>query len=494
MELASFPVTIIETTMNRILSLVLLFIIPALALAQPERHELGRRLRLFEEAWEAQKDPTIRKDPAAKMNAAVMSFFALRLGDAGRALDQGIGVLQSVGGNTTLTELRSLWVKADSHWLDASTQQLKLKLDHFYAIKDPKQGTIDLDYQWAPWRSQNPQSFWRRRQAVTIPSEYDLQTPGKEGDYFLRILLKVGNQDQIISNYFIVSLSKNRDQRLAQLKEAIAKWPTPYATSDEVSVSLNLRVLERLAKGETLETDYPADRLLTECEEAVAAIAKKEPYYRTGKLGQFWMGVRTPSKNIVPLRIQTVEVKSGQKVPVVLALHGAGGSENLFFDGYGNGKVAKLAKEKGWFVVAPRNSLTKAGHADTIAELAKVFPEIDTNQVFVVGHSMGAAEAIREANATPGKFAAVAALGGGGSPKPAKDQTEAFKKLPFYVGVGENDFAGTQAEALSKNLKKAGADDVTFKRYPGIEHMIIVQEALPEVFQFFEGVQKGKMK
>jgi predicted peptidase len=136
--------------------------------------------------------------------------------------------------------------------------------------------------------------------------------------------------------------------------------------------------------------------------------------------------------------------------------------------------------------------LTKAGHAETIAELAKVFPEIDTNQVFVVGHSMGAAEAIREANATPGKFAALAALGGGGSPKPAKDQAEAFKKLPFYVGVGENDFGTAQAEALSKSLKKQGAENITFKRYPGIEHMIIVQEALPEVFQFFEGVQKVK--
>ncbi|HQR07898.1 MAG TPA: dienelactone hydrolase family protein [Gemmatales bacterium] len=495
--------------MLRLLSLILFLFIPTLALAQPERHELGRRLRLFEEAWEAQKDAAIRKEPAANMNAAVMLFFGLRLGEAGRALDQGLVKLQGIEERDVrlTTNLRCLWLKADSHWLELSTKTLKVKVDRFYPLEEPRINEVSYAYSWVPKnkpvvemtdnsRVRDDQVIDGVSKTAFIPGEIELTIPEKVGDYTLRFAWKaLGNgEPHIAAEYCTISLSKNRDQRLSQLKEAVAKWPTPYATSDEVSVSLNVKVLERLAKGETLETDYAADRLLKECEEAVVAIAKKEPYYHTSKVGQFWMGVQTPTKKIVPLRIQTVKVKPGQKVPVVLALHGAGGSENLFFDGYGNGKVAKLAQQKGWFVVAPRNSLTKAGHAETITELAKLFPEIDTNQVFVVGHSMGAAEAIREANATPGKFAAVAALGGGGSPKPVKDQGEAFKKLPFYVGVGENDFASSQAEALSENLKKAGADEVTFKRYPAIEHMIIVQEALPEVFQFFEVVQKARTK
>lgn len=493
--------------MYRILSFFLVLFIHNIAVAQPERHELGRRLRLFEQAWEAQKDANIRKEPAVNMNKAVMSFFGLQLGEAGKALDQGLLKLQGVDQrDLRLTNnLRCFWLKADSHWLEHGTKTLKVKVDRFYPLNEPRINEVSYAYTWIPENA----SHLRMRdlinsrdiqvtdgvsKTVFIPGEIELSLPEKEGDYTLRFAWgALGHgEPQIVANYCTVSISKNRDQRLAQLKETISKWPTPFATADEVSVSLNVRVLERLAKGETLETDYPANQILTECEEAVAAIARNELYYHTGKVGQFWMGVRTTSKNIVPLRIQTVEAKPGKKVPVILALHGAGGSENLFFDGYGNGKVARLAWEKGWFVVAPRNSMSKAGHAETIAELSKVFPEIDTNQVFVVGHSMGAAEAIREANATPGKFAAVAALGGGGSPKPAKDQVEAFKKLPFYVGVGENDFGSAQAETLASNLKKAGANEVTFKRYPGIEHMLIVQEALPEVFQFFEEVQKGK--
>ena len=47
------------------------------------------------------------------------------------------------------------------------------------------------------------------------------------------------------------------------------------------------------------------------------------------------------------------DMKKGQSVPLVLALHGAGGSENMFFDGYGDGKVARLCAERGWLLAAP---------------------------------------------------------------------------------------------------------------------------------------------
>jgi hypothetical protein len=84
----------------------------------------------------------------------------------------------------------------------------------------------------------------------------------------------------------------------------------------------------------------------------------------------------------------------------------------------------------------------------------------------------------------------VAALGGGGSPRPVKGKEDAFKALPVYVGVGELDFAVGQAESLANNLKKIQVKQVTFKKFANIEHMIIVQEALPEVFRFFDEVAK----
>ena len=51
----------------------------------------------------------------------------------------------------------------------------------------------------------------------------------------------------------------------------------------------------------------------------------------------------------------------GKPLPLVIALHGAGGSENMFFDAYGNGKIVDLCRKRGWLLVAPRLSFFGLG-------------------------------------------------------------------------------------------------------------------------------------
>jgi predicted esterase len=113
--------------------------------------------------------------------------------------------------------------------------------------------------------------------------------------------------------------------------------------------------------------------------------------------------------------------------------------------------------------------------------LAKVYP-VDTKKVFLVGHSMGAAQAVATAGRHPGRFAGVAALGGGGGFK----ATEEIKTVPFFVGCGERDFALNGSRNLHKALVKGGVKKAVFQAYPDVEHLAIVQLALPDVFRFFE--------
>ena len=63
---------------------------------------------------------------------------------------------------------------------------------------------------------------------------------------------------------------------------------------------------------------------------------------------------------------------------------------------------------------------------------------------------------------------------------------KAFAELPLFVGVGSKDFALRGAEALHKALADAGAKRATFKEYPDLEHLVIVREALPDVFAVFD--------
>lgn len=480
--------------MNRIYcSLLYCLILAVPCQAQAERHELGRRLRLFENAWEQTADSTLRRQAAEHMNQAVKSFFSLKWAEAGRAMDRGSQVLSNDAVKNSSDTLVSLWLKPDKVWVAAGENELICSVQHFYPVKDVVNSPVRFQAKWLS-KSVNDQPALPAGEGETaVPGKISLTVPQQAGDYLLQVQWSDA-MNHVKVNHCMVSVSTDRDKRLKSLNDFISKSSFTLDHPDNVSLSLNVRQLNRLAKSEILETDYPADHWLKECEQVVEHLNKKQRYYTTGRTGQFWMGVKTPAKGIVPVRIQTVSIDKSKKVPVVLALHGAGGSENLFFDGYGNGKVARLAAEKGWFVVAPRNSFSKPGHDQTLKALAECFPEMDLSRVFVVGHSMGAAEALREASHSPRAYAAVAALGGGGSPTPAGDLRHEFNRVPFFIGIGEHDFARDKAISLEKALRQKGVESVTFKEYQGIEHMIIVQEALPEVFDFFDRVNSARLK
>ena len=115
-----------------------------------------------------------------------------------------------------------------------------------------------------------------------------------------------------------------------------------------------------------------------------------------------------------------------------------------------------------------------------IDELAKRYP-LDPKRVFLVGHSMGAIHTIDLVQKHPEKFAAVAMLGGAVTLRDPK----AFAELPTFVGVGEKDELMLGAvRGLNKALA-GGAKKLTYKEYPHVEHMVIVREALPDVFEMF---------
>jgi len=61
-----------------------------------------------------------------------------------------------------------------------------------------------------------------------------------------------------------------------------------------------------------------------------------------------------------------------------------------------------------------------------------------------------------------------------------------MKKLPFFIGCGTEDFAIRGAKSTAKSLMEAGVETVEFRDYPDIEHIAIVQVALPDVFQWYD--------
>jgi acetyl esterase/lipase len=73
-----------------------------------------------------------------------------------------------------------------------------------------------------------------------------------------------------------------------------------------------------------------------------------------------------------------------------------------------------------------------------------------------------------------------------------KIDVESLVEMPIFLGVGERDFLARSVRALHDSLTDAGAKAVTYREYPDLEHLVIVQEALPDVFAFFDGIVKKK--
>lgn len=120
---------------------------------------------------------------------------------------------------------------------------------------------------------------------------------------------------------------------------------------------------------------------------------------------------------IIPMRVVVSPALVASKRPlgVLLALHGAGGDENMFVDAYGQGVAARLAAEQGLVLVSPTSTpfVQSAEPFDSLLAVLRREHRIDATRVFVMGHSMGAGAAASLARARPTQIAAVVCLAGG---------------------------------------------------------------------------------
>jgi pimeloyl-ACP methyl ester carboxylesterase len=476
--------------MRILLAFVAVFLLPAVASAQVPRYEAGQRLRSFERALEKHSSADARKRALEPLKAVTPTFLCGQLSEVGALLDQARRALLSDSKpDDAVVWADSLSGSPATRLLDPTAGTLEVTLDRFYkAGKAPADPRVRWALVSAAGKALAP--------AVTqdvgeLPVKGKLELKGvPEGDHRLRVEILAGGK-VLVAREQTVSAASKLAERLAALKKGVTGLKVKEPTTESATLGKLMRLLGELEDKKTLETDYPAARLLKEGEEVLKAIQAGQRYYTPGRAGQFWLSLVSGSTTD-PVRVQIpAQAAKARALPLVVAMHGAGASENLFFDGYGGGLAARLCAERGWLLVTTRTSLVPlAKRPDVVrvvAALAKVYP-VDTKKVFLVGHSMGAGQSVTAAVRSPKRFAAVAALGGGGAVR----QSAGLDALPFFVGVGEQDFLQNPARTLAVNLAKAGVKKVVYRRYEDVEHLAVVQLALPEVFKFFDEAAKAR--
>lgn len=448
--------------------------------AQPERYDAGRRLIAFEQAWDRQMDESARKRSIPHLKSALTNFFANKYGEAARYLDLARNSLNSADPpNAAVAWAESLAFRPDKRLIERSDGEVKLGIKQLYNLNAALPGRVGFSVSLVGEKATRLHS----ETPETLPDEiaFDLKS-ALEGDH--RVEVALTQNEQVLTRFgYQISVVKNRNERLTALALATEKLPTDGLTTEQRTLKAHTATLMRLAGRTTLETDYPAHRLLVEAE-TLAALPPDGRFFDASNTGEYWMTLST-AKGESPIRLYVPpQAKEGKPLPLVVAMHGAGGTENMFFDAYGHGEVVRQCEKRGWLLVAPRaNFIGSAPIAAIVDELAKRYP-VDAKRVFLVGHSMGAGQAVALAQQSPERWCGVAALGGAGR----VSKVDAFRQVPAFVGCGTEDFALGGTRAMSKALTSAGVERCICKEYPDIEHILIVQVALPEVFRWYESL------
>jgi predicted esterase len=167
------------------------------------------------------------------------------------------------------------------------------------------------------------------------------------------------------------------------------------------------------------------------------------------------------------------------KTPVVIALHGAGGSENMFYEGYGAGLARELAQKREWIFMTPRSSPTAPTNClKWLQEARGLAPET----VFIMGHSAGGGatvSSLARLTAPPNGIVLFAPATGAALPPAAQG-------VPTFLAVGEQEMGvlKTVSERLGALLKDRS--DSKFMMVPNSEHLMIVADALEVSYEWMD--------
>lgn len=196
-----------------------------------------------------------------------------------------------------------------------------------------------------------------------------------------------------------------------------------------------------------------------------------------GRTGDWWS--RLPLGGVVsPVRVFIPENLPEGPAPLVIALHGMGGDENMFMDGYGAGEIKRLAADRGFIVVSPESSaLAYPTSFDALVEAVSAWRPVDRSRVFLVGHSMGAGIASSMARQRPETIAGVALIAGAGAfPGPGT-------VMPRTLVIGAESDTLVRAGMLhdaAQSARDRGLP-VEFRMAPDLGHTLVVGAVLPDV-------------
>lgn len=493
-----------------VLLIVASAVLNAASSAQQSRYELGLRVRAFEEAFAPKMtDLGLRRRVVPKLQAAVQGFFTANPGGVARAMDEARRIVEGIDDvDDARRFVDAIECRLSSRCIDPAGDEqgrpatVELAMRSFYrarALHEKLEVACSLVS--SAGRRIEPEI---KSRVEALPLRLSIPLPaGIEDDYALHVVWHVGER-KVAHRTMTVSAVANLADRMRALREYTrAKKATAQKVGTQTVESATLaeyaRTLRVLALRRTLETDVRACALMRRAE-ALRAWSQSDaltrgPWFDVERRGDSTVAFPFDRGNVrtrlfvpeLPAQETDESVAKEAPRPLVIALAGAGGSANMWFEAYGAGAIVDHCRERGWICVARASSGVDPVRSvvPMIDAIAARWP-VDRRRVFLVGHSMGAMKACATAAEHPESFRAVVALGGGG----VVGRGDAYRRLSFFVAPGDQDFLRGQARSLARALEVVDPADSSYRVYEACEHLGIVQVALPDVFEWLDGLAR----
>jgi predicted peptidase len=245
--------------------------------------------------------------------------------------------------------------------------------------------------------------------------------------------------------------------------------------------------------------------------QAVAAAARngKNPFLtRTGDFKRHYL--LEAAGEIMPYRMYVpTTFDRARAYPLIIALHGLGGTENSFFDGYEQ-TFPRLAEQHGYIVAAPlgyrvdggygwgigtppRDPVTRRSQDLSEQDVMKVLEivrrdyKIDERRIYLTGHSLGAIGTWKIAPKYPDLFAAIGPFAGSGNP----ESLARIPHVPQFVVHGDADptVSVRGSRAMVAKAKELGIE-MTYIEVPGGNHGNVLVPNFEGLFKFFDAHTK----
>lgn len=446
------------------------------------RQDLVPRLMELEQAWEkARSSEQARARAVPFINQGVTAFFSGQFSSLSQSLGRAIYALQhSEEPSPEVTYAYGLGIRLPRIIDLNDSDEIVLKTMALYKLPDQVK---PLRFAWEIRGGNNICAASHTPASANLSLKVGCKNL-TEGDYQVRVRIQL--QGQLIREWQEpVSILPDVKSRIEALEAKIAPYAAKVNPIEWNSVQMWITVLKAAMEGNAPESQYPLGELLRKAETAVKEWQANRAFWKP-EPGDYWIATPYNQRTVYFRLYLPNKVQNGHPLPLIVALHGAGGNEHMFFEGYGLGQVLKEAEKRGWAVIAPRSSGASIDHVWGALEAAKILLPVDMKQVYLVGHSMGGAQTFMAASQKPELFAGIAVYAGAGAPSDSFKQ--GFLKKPVFLSVGEQEIPMIKNNVMRVNeqIKTMGLEKMEFKVYPACEHLMIVRESLADSFDYLQ--------